>query len=131
MDECRYVSAGGKLLTGTLIEIGKAIIAWRGDNAARDNVEPWLHFDDDGSVWRREFTTAEWVEWASRADHRPIGRVLRTLSLLASMSPAGLRCRREALGLSQWAPGEALAILQVDIYRMELGSQPIPQILGC
>ncbi|MDR2564504.1 MAG: hypothetical protein LBC97_00315 [Bifidobacteriaceae bacterium] len=20
---------------------------------ARDNVQPWLHFDDDGSVWRR------------------------------------------------------------------------------
>jgi hypothetical protein len=47
------------------------------------------------------------------------------------MSPAELRCRREALGLSQWALGEALAIPQVDISRMELGSQPMPPSLGC
>jgi hypothetical protein len=59
MDEYRYVSTDGSLLTGTLIEIGKAIIAARGDRATQDNTEPWLRFDDDGSMWRREFTTTE------------------------------------------------------------------------
>lgn len=87
----RYTDKFGESLTGTLPQIGHALL-WGvrpgrtnaaicsdesgiyrgyGVGATTDNPEPWINVDDYGTESPRTFTLDEWLEWARRVEDQP------------------------------------------------------------
>ena len=82
-----YTDKHGETLTGTLQQIGQALISGDGRDyygygygRLTDNREPWIMLDDDDRECLREFSVSEWIEWAAMVEDRHVRAAAHALS---------------------------------------------------
>lgn len=130
-----YTDKYGVQLTGTLPEIGARLIdggdgyAGYGGGRLTDHPEPWLDLDAEPDPAPREFTGAEWLEWAASVEDRPVDRSALTMHPQMAedrMTDAEFRCTRDRLGLTMEWIAWKLDVAERTVRRWEAGVTPIP-----